>query len=97
MNEKQSAASSESYDDLKHRSVEALKIKLQAHRWWLEDYDEWSLMQDEGVLVIQSSARGQKVEARAPAQIIGTLNRNDGTWLWAWANKSIATSDWWSR
>ena len=27
--------------------------------------------------------------ASAPFQTIGTLNRNDGTWLWAWDNPSI--------
>ena len=30
-----------------------------------------------------------RVVAECPAQIIGTFNSDDGTWLWAWANSSI--------
>lgn len=47
---------------------------------------DWSLDQEIGDLVF--TARG--IRATAPAQIIGTYNTNDGTWLWGWDHPSVA-------
>jgi len=45
----------------------------------------WSLDQEVGNLVFTS----QGIQAIAPAQIIGTYNTLDGTWLWAWDHPSV--------
>lgn len=69
-------------------SIEELKLKTQAHKeiWGLDKIERWDLSQDTGELVF-SFADGAK--AVCPAQIIGTYNSEDHTWLWAWANPSI--------
>jgi uncharacterized protein DUF6882 len=69
-------------------SIEELKLKTDAHRaaWGIDRIKRWDLNQDDGQLVF-SFADGMK--ATAPAQIIGTYNTDDHTWLWAWANPSI--------
>jgi hypothetical protein len=69
-------------------SIEELKLKTDAHRtaWGLDRIKRWDLNQDDGQLVF-SLADGLK--ATAPAQIIGTYNADDHTWLWAWDNPSI--------
>lgn len=92
MNEQQVAREAATFEQLKAQSIEALRIKLEAHRWWLEDYDEWSLDQNAGILVIHTHSRGEPMVARAAAQIIGSFNKADGSWLWGWANSSIADS-----
>jgi hypothetical protein len=92
MDEQTAARAATTFEELAERSVESLTIKLELHRWWLENYDEWNLQQDDGTLVVRTSPRGEPIEARAPAQIIGSFNRLDGTWLWAWDNPSIAES-----
>ncbi len=73
---------------LKKVSVEELKLKTDAHRqaWGLDKISHWDLSQDSGKLVF-SLPDGMK--AVCPAQIIGTYNGEDHTWLWAWANPSI--------
>jgi hypothetical protein len=69
-------------------SIEELKLKTDAHFSVLgrDRIKRWDLNQDDGQLVF-SLADGYK--ARAPAQIIGTYNTDDHTWLWAWDNPSI--------
>jgi hypothetical protein len=53
--------------------------------WHLGEAD-WSLNQDVGNLVFTTP---QGMQAVAPAQIIGTYNTLDGTWLWAWDHPSV--------
>jgi len=69
-------------------SIEELKLKNDLHFSVLgrDRIKRWDLNQDDGQLVF-SLADGFK--ARAPAQIIGTYNTDDHTWLWAWDNPSI--------
>ena len=69
-------------------SLEELKLKTDAHRqaWGLDKITRWDLNQDSGQLIF-SFPDGLKAEC--PAQIIGTYNSEDHTWLWAWANPSI--------
>ena len=73
---------------LQRLSVEELKTKTDVHRsvWGIDRIKRWDLNQEDGQLVF-SLAEGMK--ATAPAQIIGTYNTDDHTWLWAWANSSI--------
>jgi hypothetical protein len=69
-------------------SIEELKLKTDAHRnvLGLDRINRWDLNQDDGVLVFSLS---YGLKARAPAQIVGTYNTDDHTWLWAWDNPSI--------
>lgn len=72
------------------RSAEDLRVKTAAHgAWGFGREESWSLDQDTGEIVFALS--GRKV-ARAPAQIIGTVNTLDNTWLWSWGNPSIDPS-----
>ena len=76
---------------LKKVSAEELQLKTRGHddMWGISKIERWDLLQDKGDLVF-SLADGFK--AVAPAQIIGTYNSKDGSWLWAWANPSINDS-----
>src|SRR5215813_6288208 len=76
------------FSTLQRMSVEELAIKTRAHQeaWGLGKIDRWDLSQHTGELVF-SLPDGMK--AVCPAQIIGTYNSQDQTWLWAWANPSI--------
>jgi uncharacterized protein DUF6882 len=76
------------FSTLQKMSNEELKLKTAAHRraWGMDKITRWDLSQDSGELVF-SLPDGMK--AVCPAQIIGTYNSEDHTWLWAWANPSI--------
>ncbi len=69
-------------------SIEELQLKTEAHKkaWGLDKILRWDFNQGSGKLEF-SLPDGLK--AVAPAQIIGTYNSEDHTWLWAWANPSI--------
>ena len=76
------------FASLQKMSMEELKLKTEGHVniWGLDRIERWDLSQESGELVF--SLRGD-IKAVAPAQIIGTYNTEDKTWLWAWANSSI--------
>ena len=76
------------FASLQKMSIEELKIKTEGHvkLWGLDRIECWDLSQESGELVF-SLQNG--MQAVAPAQIIGTYNTDDKTWLWAWANPSI--------
>ena len=82
------AKRSTDFSTLQKMSIEELKLKTQAHKeiWGLDKIERWDLKQSTGELVF-SFADGTK--AVCPAQIIGTYNSEDHTWLWSWANSSI--------
>lgn len=69
-------------------SMEGLRIQTQAHdeTWGIGRADQWDFSQDTGELLFTFPDK----LARAPAQIIGSLDTLAGTWMWAWANSSIA-------
>jgi Family of unknown function (DUF6882) len=70
------------------RSIEELRIKTASFdRLFQIGEADWQLDQDKGEIVFTSP---QGLVATAPAQIAGTYNTKDGTWLWAWDNSSIA-------
>ena len=75
------------YETLVDQGCEALGI-LTAHydRLWQIGSADWSLDQDDGCLAFNSPGG---LAATAPAQIIGTFNTADDTWLWAWDNHSL--------
>jgi hypothetical protein len=68
--------------------MEGLRIQTGAHQntWHLGQEERWDIDQDSGELVFTLA----DTIARAPAQIIGTFDGKTNTWLWAWANSSIA-------
>ena len=72
---------------LQQLSIEELQLKTEAHKaWGLHKMLRWDFNQGSGKIEF-SLPDGLK--AVAPAQIIGTYNSEDHTWLWAWANPSI--------
>ncbi len=69
------------------RSMEELMTKTALHDQLFQiGRADWQLDQDTGLITF-TSPRG--VVATAPAQIVGTYNTADGTWMWAWANPSV--------
>jgi len=79
------------YEALLAQSVEGLKFTTAAQQsmWRFGEEEEWNLDQADGRLIFTFSD-GTVVQAKA--QIIGSLNTLDGTWLWAWANNTIVDS-----
>ena len=74
------------YRALLDRSMEELRLKTAAHdaAWKLGSAD-WAVDQDTGLITFTV----KKVTATAPAQIIGTFNTLDDTWLWGWDHPSV--------
>ena len=75
------------FDTLLDQSMEELQLKTQAHdeTWHLGEAD-WNLDQEVGDLIF-TTPNGPV--ATCKAQIIGTYNTLNETWLWSWANSSI--------
>jgi uncharacterized protein DUF6882 len=71
-------------------SMEGLQLQTGAHQstWQFGKEERWDFAQDIGELVFTFS---DKI-VRAPAQIIGSFDSQAGSWMWAWANSSIADS-----
>jgi hypothetical protein len=76
------------FDTLLDQSMEELQLKTQAHdaAWHIGEAD-WSLDQEAGILVFTLP---DGTTATCPAQIIGTFNLRDETWLWGWDHPSVA-------
>jgi hypothetical protein len=65
----------------------ALGLTTEANSvWGFGRHDRWDLDQEEGILRFSDPKLNI---AEAPAQIVGTFDSSSGTWLWAWANRSI--------
>lgn len=64
-----------------------LQLKTEAHMgtWHLDEMD-WSVDQGTGTIVFNHP---DGLQASAPVQIVGSLNTQDGSWLWATANTSV--------
>ena len=71
-------------------SIEGLRLQTAAHQrmWHFGEEERWDFAQDKGELIFTFP----DMIVRAPAQIIGTFDSRAGTWMWAWANSSIAES-----
>lgn len=76
------------FPTLQKVSIEELELKTRGHveAWGLDKIDRWDLNQETGEL---SFSFADGIRAVARAQIIGTYNSEDQTWLWAWANSSV--------
>ena len=72
-------------------SMEELRVKTAGHQggWRFGKSKRWDLDQERGDLIFTFD---DGVVATCPAQIIGSFDGADGSWLWAWANPSIADS-----
>lgn len=72
------------------KAMNGLAAVTTAHdcTWHLGQAD-WTLDQAVGNLVFTTP---QGMQAVAPAQIIGTYNTQDGTWLWGWDHPSVQPS-----
>jgi len=76
------------FDALLQTSVDELKLKTTAQTaWGFGKFNSWNLDQDVGNLIFLNK---DGTTAVCPAQIIGTYDSTDKTWLWAWNNPSIA-------
>ena len=68
-------------------SMEELTAKMEAHEKLFQiDKAAWELDQDAGTITFTSP---DGTVATAPAQVVGTYNTADKTWLWSWDNPSI--------
>ena len=78
------------FNDLIKLSVNELAFKTQAHTtmWGLGRERSWSFDQQTGLLKWSFSDR----TVVAPAEVVGSFNEDQATWLWSWANSSIANT-----
>jgi hypothetical protein len=75
------------FDTLVKQSMSELEDKASATMHFFRlDLAEWGLDQSTGVITFTAP---DGVKATAPAQIIGTYNSDDRSWLWAWDNPSV--------
>ena len=72
-------------------SMEELRLKTAGHQggWRFGKSARWDIDQSRGDLIFTFD---DGIIATCPAQIIGSFDSAGGTWLWAWANPSIADS-----
>ena len=49
-------------------------------------YERWDWDNDRGAVIFSSGGKPQVI---AYAQLVGSVSRKSGTWLWAWANEEI--------
>jgi hypothetical protein len=68
-------------------SMQGLRLQSEAHQstWRFGKSERWDFSLDTGELVFTFP----DMVARAQAQIIGSFDSQDGSWMWAWANRSI--------
>ena len=70
--------------------MEGLRLQTEAHQgtWRFGKSERWDFSQDTGELIFTFP----DTIVRAPAQIVGSFDSTDGSWMWAWANSSVAAS-----
>lgn len=75
------------FDALQRISMEELLLKTQQHqdRWLFGKEEQWNLDPGRGELVFTFPGR----LVVAPAQIIGTLDKQTSHWTWSWADPSV--------
>jgi len=79
------------FQTLLDKSMEELRSKTMGHQvgWGFGKADRWSLDLSKRDLLFTFD---EGVVATCPAQIVGSLDSSEGSWLWAWANPSIPES-----
>jgi hypothetical protein len=75
------------FKQLLDMSMEELRLKTLGHQkgWGFGKADRWSLDMSQGDLIFTFDG----MVATCPAQIVGSFDTTDSSWLWAWANPSI--------
>ena len=70
------------------KGMAELQAKTMGHQtgWGFGKAANWSLNLDQGDLIFTFK---DGIVATCPAQIVGSLDTESGTWLWGWANPSI--------
>ena len=78
------------FDALVQKAMIDLQTKTASHQavWGLGKSERWDLDQSNGLLIFTFPDRVVSCEA----QIIGSYDKSQGTWLWAWDNPSIASN-----
>ena len=75
------------FQKLLDASMAELQLKTEEHKsWGLGTFDRWDIDQEVGNLVFSND---DGTTAVAAAQIIGSFNTDDNSWLWAWDNRTI--------
>ena len=75
------------YGTLVARAMESLRMKTGMHdRLFQISKAAWAVDQDTGLITFTSP---DGLVATAAAQIIGSYDTADGSWLWAWDNPSV--------
>ena len=75
------------FETLVARSMASLRLQTGIHEHLFQiDKAAWALDQDTGLITFTNP---DGLVATASAQIIGTYDTTDGTWLWAWDNPSV--------
>jgi hypothetical protein len=79
------------FKKLLEMSMADLQTKTAGHRagWRLGESKRWDLNQSRGDLIFTFS---DGVIATCPSQIIGSIDTESSTWLWAWAKPSLNDS-----
>lgn len=85
------AGESAAFKTLLDASMAELELKTIGHQggWRMGKAKRWDLDQSRGDLIFTFE---DGIVATCPAQIIGSFDSAGGTWLWSWANPSIADS-----
>lgn len=79
------------FNALLNKSMEDLRAKTLGHQvgWGFGKAAQWSLDLSQRDLLFTFS---DGIVATCPAQIVGSLDSESGTWLWGWANPTIPES-----
>jgi hypothetical protein len=79
---------SDGFRTLLAQSMEELRLKTAAHdSTWHLGRAAWAVDQEAGTIVFTSP---DGITATCSAQIVGTYNTADSTWLWGWDHPSVA-------
>ena len=76
------------FQTLLEKGMNELRAKTMGHQagWGFGKAAQWSLDMSRGDLLFTFN---DGLVATCPAQIAGSLDTSDASWLWAWANPSI--------
>src|SRR5262249_31611888 len=63
--------------------------KAYAEKWGIDDCERWDVDQGKGTITFTSTKKGYK-QLVGQVQIIGSCSSADKSWLWGWANQTVA-------
>lgn len=70
-------------------SVKGMQLVTEAHKkaWRLGQEKSWSVDEKKGKIIFSFS---DGIQASAQAQIVGTFNTKDNTFMWGWGHPSVS-------